>query len=177
LYRAGPIKTTQLIDSRYFIVFDLIFFLIQTGAVKSWILNDGLNSVKLVAPWRLSIFGFFPAKRAGRPKSVATLLVGASLTYPTNIININHIVIPMKSATRMVKSYSIDPEIGEYVAATKGDISASERVNDLLRRAIIQEREEKLEAEAAAFFASLKGKRRKTALDFQRAALRTFERD
>ena len=83
----------------------------------------------------------------------------------------------MKNATRMVKSYSIDPEIGEYVAATKGNISASERVNDLLRRAIIQEQEEKLEAEAAAFFASLKGKRRKTTLDFQRAALRTFERD
>lgn len=77
----------------------------------------------------------------------------------------------------MIKSYTIDPEIGEYLAATKGDTSASERVNDLLRRAIIQEREEKLEAEAAAFFATVKGKRRKSTSDFQRAALHTFERD
>jgi hypothetical protein len=77
----------------------------------------------------------------------------------------------------MVKSFTIDPEIDEYVAATKGERSASERVNELLRRAMIQERDEKLEAEAAAFFAVAPGRRRKGTLDFQRAALRTFERD
>lgn len=83
----------------------------------------------------------------------------------------------MKTATRMVKSFTIDPEIDEYVAATKGERSASERVNELLRRAMAQERDEKLEAEAAAFFAVAQGRRRKGTLDFQRAALRTFERD
>jgi hypothetical protein len=77
----------------------------------------------------------------------------------------------------MVKSFTIDPEIDEYVAATKGERSASERVNELLRRAMAQERDEKLEAEAAAFFAVAQGRRRKGTLDFQRAALRTFERD
>jgi len=83
----------------------------------------------------------------------------------------------MKIAARMIKSYTIDPEIGEYVATTKGERSASERVNALLRRAMIQERDEKLEAEAAAFFAVAQGKRRKGTLDFQEAALRTFDRD
>jgi hypothetical protein len=83
----------------------------------------------------------------------------------------------MKTATRMIKTYTIDPEIDEYVASTKGDRSASERVNALLRRAIIQERDEKLEAEAAAFFAAAPGKRRKGTQDFQEAALRTFDRD
>jgi hypothetical protein len=83
----------------------------------------------------------------------------------------------MKSAAKMIKSYTIDSEIGHYVAATKGDRSASERVNDLLRRAIIQERDEKLEAEAKAFFAAAQGKRRRGSLDFQEAALRTFDRD
>jgi len=83
----------------------------------------------------------------------------------------------MKTATKLIKSYTIDPEIGEYVATTKGDRSASERVNALLRRAMIQERDEKLEAEAAAFFAVARGKHRKGTLAFQEAALRTFDRD
>jgi hypothetical protein len=83
----------------------------------------------------------------------------------------------MKTATRTIKSYTIDPEIDEYVAATKGAYSASERVNALLRRAMLQERDEKLETEAAAFFAAVQGKRRKSTLDFQEAALRTFSRD
>jgi hypothetical protein len=77
----------------------------------------------------------------------------------------------------MIKTYTIDPEIDKYVAATKGERSASERVNELLRRAMLQERDEKLEAEAAAFFAASQGKRRKGTLDFQEAALRTFNRD
>jgi hypothetical protein len=77
----------------------------------------------------------------------------------------------------MIKTYTIDPEIDEYVATTKGDRSASERVNALLRRAMIQERDEKLDAEAAAFFAAAPRKRRKGTQDFQEAALRTFDRD
>jgi len=44
---------------------------------------------------------------------------------------------------RAIKSYTIDPEVDSYVATTKGDGSASERVNALLKRAIMQEREEK----------------------------------
>jgi hypothetical protein len=86
-------------------------------------------------------------------------------------------IIAMKTATRMVKSYTIDPEIAEYVPNTKGDRSASERVNAWLRRAMLQERDENLEAEAAAFFAVAKGMRRKATLEFQEAALRTFDRD
>lgn len=83
----------------------------------------------------------------------------------------------MKNAARTIKTYTIDPEIDEYVATTKGGRSASERVNALLRRAMLQERDEKLEAEAAAFFATAQGKRRKDPSDFQQAALRTFDRD
>ena len=83
----------------------------------------------------------------------------------------------MKTAARMIKTYTIDPEIDEYVANTKGELSASERVNELLRRAILQELDEKLETEAAAFFAAAQGKRRKSTLGFQEAALRTFSRD
>jgi len=77
---------------------------------------------------------------------------------------------------RLPKSFTVDPEINEYVDSTKGERSASERVNELLRRAMLQEQYEKLEAEAAAFFAEASDNRSETQA-FQKAALRTFDRD
>jgi len=40
---------------------------------------------------------------------------------------------------RIPKSFTLDPEVSNYVDETKGEQSASDRVNDLLRRAMIQE--------------------------------------
>ena len=77
---------------------------------------------------------------------------------------------------RLAKSFTVDPEINEFVDATKGTRSASERVNELLRRAMFQEQYEKLEAEAAAFFANARETRTETD-EFRKAALRTSERD
>ncbi|HEY2823662.1 MAG TPA: hypothetical protein VGJ06_21645 [Candidatus Acidoferrum sp.] len=77
---------------------------------------------------------------------------------------------------RLAKSFTIEPEINEYVDTTKGERSASERVNELLKRAIAQERYERLAEEAAEFFAD--GKIDRTETDaFQKAALRSFGRD
>lgn len=78
---------------------------------------------------------------------------------------------------RISKSFTIDPEITGYVAETKGEQSASERVNELLRRAILEEQYERLEAEAKAFYGIADAKERKEARAFQRAAIRTFKRD
>ena len=78
---------------------------------------------------------------------------------------------------RMSKSFTIDEEIDEYVANTRGDRSASDRVNELLRRAILQEQLEKLEAEAAAFFGDARNAGRMGARAFQRASMRTLARD
>ena len=86
------------------------------------------------------------------------------------------IILYMRNTIKIIKSYTIDPELDEYVAATKGKESASERVNELLRLAMIQEQNDKLESEAAAFF-SVQQKDRKDELAFQKAALHTFERD
>ncbi len=77
---------------------------------------------------------------------------------------------------RIPKSFTIDPEISNYVDETKGEQSASDRVNDLLRRAMIQEQYERLEAEAAEFFARANADRAETQ-EFQKASLRTFGRD
>lgn len=83
----------------------------------------------------------------------------------------------MSSATKMAKSFTIEPEINEYVKATKGAHSASERVNELLRRAMLAEKYERLESEAQAFFAVAGEKERTGTRAFQAAAMRTFERD
>jgi hypothetical protein len=77
---------------------------------------------------------------------------------------------------RLAKSFMVDPEINDYVDTTKGNRSASERVNELLRRAMLEEQYERLEAEAAAFFAHATAGRSE-AETFQEAALRTFDRD
>jgi hypothetical protein len=77
---------------------------------------------------------------------------------------------------RFSKSFTIEPDISEYVDETKGDRSASDRVNELLRRAILQEQYDRLEAEAAAFFADPKADRSETKA-LQKAALRSFARD
>lgn len=79
-------------------------------------------------------------------------------------------------AMRISRSFTIDPEISNYVDETKGERSASDRVNDLLRRAMIQEQYERLEAEAAEFFAEARSDHAETQ-EFQKASLRTFGRD
>jgi hypothetical protein len=78
---------------------------------------------------------------------------------------------------RLAKSFTIEPDINEYVDETKGDRSASERVNELLRRAIIEEQYERLDAEAAAFFADESKADRAETKTMQKASVRTFSRD
>jgi hypothetical protein len=82
----------------------------------------------------------------------------------------------MSSTSRMPKSFTIEPEINDYVLNTKGSQSASARVNELLKRAILAEQYERLEVEAAAFFAD-GDKDRAATKAFQQAAIRTLGRD
>ena len=83
----------------------------------------------------------------------------------------------MSNTARMAKSFTIEPEINEYVTATKGEHSASERVNQMLRRAMLAEQSERLEEEAKAFYAASGEKERTGTRAFQTAAMRSFERD
>jgi hypothetical protein len=80
------------------------------------------------------------------------------------------------AGSRVAKTYTIEPEVDRYVAATKGEHSASERVNDLLKRGIAQEQYEQLEREAAAFFAE-EAQHRTGTRAFQKATRRVLERD
>ena len=85
-------------------------------------------------------------------------------------------VLTKSSISKLAKSYTIEPAVNNYVEATKAGLSASKRVNELLKRAIIQEQYEQLEREAAQFFAAEPGDRSETK-SLQRAARRTMERD
>ncbi len=77
---------------------------------------------------------------------------------------------------RIPKSFTLESDVSEYVDETKGDRSASERVNELLRLAMLLEQHEKLEAEAKEFFSSARTERTESKA-FQKASLRTFNRD
>ena len=80
------------------------------------------------------------------------------------------------ASSKLAKSYTIESEVDTYVVATKGERSASRRVNELLKKAIIQEQYDQLEREAAAFFA-LEADHRTETKAFLKAARRTLERD
>jgi hypothetical protein len=82
----------------------------------------------------------------------------------------------MMSTMRVPKSFTIEQNINAYVDETKGDASASDRLNELLRRAIVQEQYQRLEQEAAAFFAEANAERSETKA-FQRASIRALGRD
>ncbi len=83
----------------------------------------------------------------------------------------------MSIDTRTAKSFTLDREVSDYVTRTKGDQSASERVNQLLKRAMLQERYDRLEAEAGTFFASVKDSERKETRALQAASIRSITRD
>lgn len=55
---------------------------------------------------------------------------------------------------RQAKSFTISDEVLTEIANTKGTGSTSERVNELLKKALELERRERLEREAAEFFAN-----------------------
>jgi metal-responsive CopG/Arc/MetJ family transcriptional regulator len=59
----------------------------------------------------------------------------------------------MSKATRFSTSFTVDRSILDYLRRTRSKRSRSERVNELLRRGILQEQYEALEREAAEFFA------------------------
>jgi hypothetical protein len=55
---------------------------------------------------------------------------------------------------RQAKSFTISNDVLAEIANTKGAVSTSERVNELLKKALELERRERLEQETAEFFAN-----------------------
>lgn len=74
-------------------------------------------------------------------------------------------------------SFSLDEPILAYIQGTARNGSRSERVNELLERAIQLERYEQLEREAAEFFAARSKAERAQARAFQKASLKSIVRE
>jgi len=60
----------------------------------------------------------------------------------------------MPSTLRKTRSFSLDPTVLSELERTKGSVSASERVNQLLKLGLEMERKANLYREAAIFFRS-----------------------
>ncbi len=82
-----------------------------------------------------------------------------------------------RAALRTTKSYSLDPDILDFIGRTQGELSASERVNQLLRQAIVADEYRALEREAAEFFSHISAEERREAAAYEAATIRALARD
>ncbi len=85
----------------------------------------------------------------------------------------------MKSATKAIKTFSLEKEVLREIERTKGSISASERVNRLIKAGLEAERRMALDREAAAFFDSGFGAKedRSERRAFQSANIKSLARE
>lgn len=83
----------------------------------------------------------------------------------------------MINNNRKAKSFTLERSVVEYIAHTRAGQSASERVNELLKRAIAQEEQERLAMEAQAFFREVSPEEREESRALQTATRRTLARD
>jgi hypothetical protein len=81
-----------------------------------------------------------------------------------------------RAAAKKTRSFSLDPDLLSEIERTKGDVSASERVSQLLEYALEMERKAGLCKEAARFFGRNTEDRAEREA-FQRASLRAWERE
>jgi len=83
----------------------------------------------------------------------------------------------MRKATRSATSFTIDDAILDYLQRTRAGRSRSERVNELLRRAIAREQSDALAREAAGFFGAMGTAERAERKAFTDATRRSVTRD
>ena len=76
---------------------------------------------------------------------------------------------------RIPKTLTVEESLLAEVERTRGGGSTSERVNELLARALELERQEELEREAARFYSGPRDRREERS--FQKASLRSITRD
>jgi len=76
---------------------------------------------------------------------------------------------------RIAKTLTVEESLLAEVDRTKGNRSTSERVNELLARALDLERQDELVREAALFYSSTED--RSEERSFQKASLRSITRD
>jgi hypothetical protein len=86
-------------------------------------------------------------------------------------------IIYMSKPMRSSRSFTIDRPILDYIQRTRSQRSQSERVNELLSRAIQQEQHEALEKEAAEFYSAANKAGRAESKAFAAASIRSITRE
>ncbi len=81
----------------------------------------------------------------------------------------------MPGATRTAKTLSLEKELLQEIEQTRGKVSTSERVNQLLKAGLKAERQRSLQEEAAEFFQSEEDRADRKA--FQSASVRSIARE
>ncbi len=109
---------------------------------------------------------------SGEAVYVILVVMGRRLTNDT----LSGTIKDMSKATRSSKSFTVDRSILDYLQRTRSSRSRSERVNELLRRAILEEQYESLGREAAEFFAATGKTERAESRAFARASRRSITR-
>ncbi len=78
---------------------------------------------------------------------------------------------------RIPKTLTVEESVLADVERTKGDRSTSERVNELLKRALELERHDELGREAALFYSAVSHRDRQEERAFQKGSLHSLTRD
>jgi len=78
---------------------------------------------------------------------------------------------------RIPKTFTLEESILADVERSRGGRSASDRVNELLKRGLDQEKRDELERDAAHFYALKRQKNRSEERASQKAAVRSFTRE
>jgi len=78
---------------------------------------------------------------------------------------------------RIPKTLTVEESVLADVERTKGNRSMSERVNELLKRALEMEQRDELEREAALFYATGNPESRREERAFRKASLRSLTRE
>lgn len=78
---------------------------------------------------------------------------------------------------RKTASFTVDQDLLDYLSRTRRGRSRSQRVNELLRRGMEAERQARLEAEAAAFFAGETAEERRETRAWQALSRRSWNRE
>lgn len=107
--------------------------------------------------------------------AVANFLLEILTTLILEIKYENYYNCVMRTTLRKTRTFSLDPDVLTEVERTRGNASASERVNHLLKTALEMERKSALAEEAAEFYNSAPEDRQERRA-FQRAGLKSWSR-
>lgn len=82
----------------------------------------------------------------------------------------------MSRSSKVAKTFTLEKDLLHLIEQTKGEISSSQRVNELLKAGLEAERRRRLEREAAEFFGSEQEDRAER-LAFQAASTKSLARE